>query len=167
MENAFLSVFQGACGCLLCIHRSGSFHRPFGSAERSGYLIMSKKTRTLRDDVGWSRWSVAVPRCGRSPAARAEHAPPRRGFPRHWALDLQAPLRGRIIFLRRTSERGAVSLLGHTIPVDPLWCHRLVRCEVLLSDRRACFYALRRAQPDAQPLLREIPYILPTRRFKE
>jgi hypothetical protein len=100
-------------------------------------------------------------------AARAEHAPPRRGFPRHWALDLQAPLRGRIIFLRRTSERGAVSLLGHTIPVDPLWCHRLVRCEVLLSDRRACFYGLRRAQPDAQPLLREIPYILPTRRFKE
>lgn len=100
-------------------------------------------------------------------AARSETAPPRLAFPRRWRLDLQAPLHGRIIFLRQTSERGAVSLLGHTVSVDPLWCHRLVRCEVSLSDRRASFYGLRRAQPDQQPLLREIPYMLPERPFKE
>ena len=100
-------------------------------------------------------------------AARHDQPPPRTSFPRDWSLDLQASLRGRLIFLRRTTERGAVSLLGHQMPVDPLWCHRLVRCEVLLDHERIRFYALRRAQPDAQPLLREIPYRLPARRFKE
>jgi hypothetical protein len=100
-------------------------------------------------------------------AARSEMAPPRLAFPRRWRLDLQAPLRGRIIFLRRTSERGAVSFLGHTVSVDPLWRHRLVRREVSLSDRRASFYSLRRARPDEQPLLRAIAYVLPERPFKE
>ncbi len=100
-------------------------------------------------------------------AARHEHAPPRISFPRHWSLDLQASLHGRIIFLRRTTERGTVALLGHNMSVDPQWCHRLVRCEVLLDDERGRFYALRRAQPDAQPLLRDIPYRLPVRCFKE
>ena len=46
-----------------------------------------------------------------------------------WQLDLQAPLRGQVIFVRRTSERGDVHLLGRTFAVDPLWCFRLVRCE--------------------------------------
>jgi hypothetical protein len=100
-------------------------------------------------------------------AARHEHTPPRVSFPRDWSFDLQASLRGRIIFLRRTTERGMVSLLGHHMSVDPQWCHRLVRCEVLLDDERVRFYALRRAQSDAQPLLRDLPYRLPPRRFKE
>lgn len=100
-------------------------------------------------------------------AARSEAAPPRISFPTEWQLDLQAPLHGRIIFLRRTSEHGMVSLLGHTFLVDPLWCHRLVRCELLLDEQCLRFYGLRRAQPESQPLLREIPYTLPKRRFKE
>ena len=100
-------------------------------------------------------------------AARHDQTPPRVSFPRGWSLDLQASLHGRIVFLRRTTDRGTVSLLGHHMSVDPLWCHRLVRCEVLLDHERIRFYALRRAQPDAQPLLREIPYRLPARRFKE
>jgi hypothetical protein len=100
-------------------------------------------------------------------AARHEHTPPRVAFPRDWSLDLQASLHGRLIFLRRTTERGTVSLLGHNMSVDPQWCHRLVRCEVLLDLERIRFYALRRAQPDAQPLLRDIPYRFPARRFKE
>ena len=51
--------------------------------------------------------------------------------------------------------------------IDSLWCHRLVRCELLLEEHCIQFYGLRRAQPDSQPLLREAPYTFPNRRFKE
>jgi hypothetical protein len=100
-------------------------------------------------------------------ATRHEATPGRTPFPTTWLLDLQAPLRGRIAFLRRTSEHGAVELLGHTFEVDSLWCHRLVRGELLLDTDCIRFYGLRRAQPDNQPLLREAPYRFPNRRFKE
>ena len=112
--------------------------------------------------------SIRYVRAHRARAAtRTERAPRRAPFPRAWRLDLQAPLHGRVVFVRRTSERGAVSLLGHTFLVDPQWCHRLVRCELLLNEHRIRFYALRRAQPEAHPFLREALYRLPTRRFKE
>ena len=100
-------------------------------------------------------------------AARAERTPARLPFPTPWTLDLQAPPRGRIVLLRRTSEHGAVELLGHTFQVDSLWCHRLVRCELLLDEDCIRFHGLRRAQPDRQPLLSETPYRFPNRRFKE
>ena len=112
-----------------------------------------------------SRQYVAASRHRAS--GRLETAPHRRPFPAQWQLDLQAPLHGRIIFLRRTSEHGVVSLLGRTFPIDPLWCHRLVRCELLLDEQRLRFWALRRAQPESQPLLHEIRYVLPNRRFRE
>jgi len=72
-----------------------------------------------------------------------------------------------VIFIRRTTEYGAIALLGHTFRVDPQWCHRLVRCEVLLDQHCIRFYGLRRAQPEEQPLLRETRYRFPKRRFKE
>lgn len=100
-------------------------------------------------------------------ATRSENAPPRSPVPPGWHLDLQAPLHGQIIFLRRTGEHGTVCLLGRTFLVDPLWCHRLVRCELALDAGCLRFYGLRRAQPDSQPLLRETSYTLPKRRFKE
>ncbi len=100
-------------------------------------------------------------------ATRSENAPPRAPRVRGWQLDLQAPLHGQIIFLRRTGEHGTVCLLGRTFLVDRLWCHRLVRCELALDAGCLRFYGLRRAQPDAQPLLRETSYTLPKRRFKE
>lgn len=115
--------------------------------------------------AGWSARYVTASR--QRAAVRSEGAPPRSPFPSEWQLDLQAPLRGRIIFLRRTGEHGTVSLLGRTFLVDPLWCHRLVRCELALDAQCLRFYALRRARPDSQPLLREMSYSLPRRRFKE
>ncbi len=57
----------------------------------------------------------------------------RRALTAAWQLDLQAPLRGEVIFVRRTSEQGTVHLLGRIFAVDPLWCFRLVRCEVDLT----------------------------------
>lgn len=100
-------------------------------------------------------------------AVRLDAAPQRRPFPTAWRPDLQAHPGGRVIFLRRTTERGTVGLLGHTFEVDPLWPHRLVRAEVDLDAGVIRFYALRRRDPSSQPLLRTTPYTLPRRRFRE
>lgn len=103
----------------------------------------------------------------RRSASRQERAPARRDFPAHWRPDLQAHPQGRLVYLRRTTEKGHVSLLGRDFAVDPLWCHRLVRCEVLLDAQHIRFYRLRRREPHDQPLLNELPYSLPRRRFRE
>jgi hypothetical protein len=100
-------------------------------------------------------------------AARIEAAPPRRPFPPGWRLDLQAHPQGRLVFLRRSNERGEVQLLGRTFAVDPLWQHRLVRAEVDLKRCRIRFYTLRRRAPDQQPLVKESRYVLPRRKFTE
>jgi hypothetical protein len=93
--------------------------------------------------------------------ARIEAAPPRRPFPRRWRQQLDGPLRGHMMYLRRTTEHGTVQLLGHTFTVDPLWPHRLVRCEVDLDAGSIFFYALRRREPSQQPLLRAARFVLP------
>lgn len=100
-------------------------------------------------------------------AARIEAAPTRRPFPKGWRLDLQAAPRGRIIYIRRTDDRGRVSLLGHTFTVDPHWPHRLVRAEFDLDRNRIRFYALRRREPTDQPCLKTITHRLPQRKFHE
>ncbi len=100
-------------------------------------------------------------------AERIQSAPERRPFLSPWRPDLQAQPRGRIIFIRRTSEQGAVSVLGHTFSVDPSWSYRLVRCEVDLDAEAIRFYALRRRAPVHQPLLRQVPYTRPHRPFHE
>ncbi len=100
-------------------------------------------------------------------AVRLENAPARRPFPADWQLDLQAHPHGRIIFLRRTTEQGTVQVLGHSYTVDVLWPHRLVRCEVDLDAHRIRFFRLRRREPAHQPLVGDVPYALPRRRFRE
>lgn len=98
-------------------------------------------------------------------ALRAEAAPARRAFPADFALDLDAPLRGLMIFLRRSNEAGAVSLLGRSFAVDPQWANRLVRCEVDFNHHRIRCFALRRRQPTVHLLLRELAYRRPPRPF--
>ncbi len=105
--------------------------------------------------------------CRHRAGARIDAAPQRRPFPKGWELDLQKHPHGRIVYLRRTSDRGTVTFLGRTFNVDSLWPHRLVRCEVHLTAKRIRFYALRRREPGWQPLLCEVAYSLPQRRFIE
>lgn len=99
-------------------------------------------------------------------ARRRELAPQRRRFPQAFRFDLNAPLAGTMIFLRRSDDSGQVHLLGKTFPVSSLWPHRLVRCEVDFNAHCIRFYALRRKQPDDQPLLATIPYHRLQRRFQ-
>lgn len=100
-------------------------------------------------------------------ATRIEAAPRRRRFPRRWHLDLQRPMHGTIVFLRRTDDQGRASVLGHLFSVDRHWLHRLVRAEVDLDEKIIRFFALRRREPLDQPLLKSVPYTLPSRSFKE
>jgi hypothetical protein len=100
-------------------------------------------------------------------AARLDAAPTRRALPNNWTLDLQKHPTGRVIFLRRTSEQGRVALLGHSFDVSSTWVHRLVRCEIDLTKHRISIYALRRSQPEHQPLLAEHVYRLPKKPFQE
>ena len=99
-------------------------------------------------------------------ATRRESAPTRGRFPSRFKLDLGTPLRGTMIFVRRSTEKGNVNLLNKDFSVDKHWLHRLVRCEVDFTHQRIRFYALRRRDPTVQPLLRELPYPRPNKPFK-
>ena len=117
---------------------------------------------------GLSRQSDRFVKAARCRAAqRIEAAPPRRPFPKNWKLDLQRPLQGTVVFLRRTNDHGAVDILLRRFVVDPLWTHRLVRVEVDLSKHEIRFYPLRRRQPDQQPLIKTVLYTPLTKPFRD
>jgi transposase-like protein len=99
-------------------------------------------------------------------AHRRDDGPARRRVPKGFTWDATAPLRGSMIFIRRSDEHGAVNLLARGYPVDQNWPHRLVRCEVDFTHQSIRFYALRRRDPDVQPLLHEVIYSHPSTRRK-
>ena len=108
-----------------------------------------------------SRAYVAAHR--RRTAPRIERAPRRPELPATPGPTDQ----GTVIFLRRTSERGVISILGRPYLVDRRWVHRLVRTELDLTAGRIRFYALRRREPSDQPLLGELAYVSrPARRYR-
>lgn len=123
------------------------------------------KHTSLRGLAGRSAKYIIASRKRR--AVRNEAAPARRPFPNHWRLDLQKHPTGTIIFLRRTDNQGRVSVLERRFTVDQNWPHRLVRVVVDLDQQCIRFYALRRRDPTNQPLLKEVGYTLPQRRFRE
>jgi transposase-like protein len=94
-------------------------------------------------------------------AGRAAEAPARTPWPADWEWHPKRLPAGVVIYIRRTSEEGRITLLGHTWRVDPHWCHRLVRAEVDLGHHVIRCFALRRRAPDEQPLLHELPYRYP------
>ena len=98
---------------------------------------------------------------------RGESAPQRRPFPTGWQMNLQADLSGRIIYLRRTDDNGAINLLGHKFHIDTNWPHRLVRCEFRVAEGEIFCYRLRRREPAQQPLLKVIKHCLPKRKSDE
>jgi hypothetical protein len=96
----------------------------------------------------------------------AEAAPPRRPMPKDFGLNLHAPLRGQIIFIRRTDDSGRVHLLGRRFAISPEWPNRLVRCEVDFDQHCIRCFALRRRAPTEQPLLSTLEYHRPDKPFK-
>jgi hypothetical protein len=100
-------------------------------------------------------------------ADRIEAAPPRGAFPERWRLNLQARLKGRMVYLRRTDAEGRAEVLGRAFDVDRHWAHRLVRAEVDLDAGTIRFYRLRRREPGDQPLLKEVVHRIPSKPFHE
>lgn len=96
-------------------------------------------------------------------ARRTERTPSRRPLRRDWQWNPGARWSGQVVFLRRTDERGGVSLLGHRWTVASGWCHRLVRAEVDLDEHCIRFYRRRRKEPQDQPLLATVPPLPSTR----
>jgi hypothetical protein len=94
-----------------------------------------------------------------------EAAPPHRAMPEHFELNLHAPLRGQMIFIRRTDERGYAHLLGQRFAISSEWPNRLVRCEVDFDHHCIRCFALRRRVPTEQPLLNTIAYHRPDKPF--
>jgi hypothetical protein len=88
----------------------------------------------------------------------AEAAPLRRPMPRRFKFDPRAAMRGRMVFIRRTDDRGHAHMLGQRFAVSRTWAHRLVRCEVDFEHHCIRCFALRRRDPAAQPLLATLPY---------
>jgi putative transposase len=119
----------------------------------------------LSDLEGHSSRFVAAHR--RHRADRIEAAPRRRAIPEGWKLNLQARPRGRIVYIRRTDASGGVELLNRRFEVDSQWLHRLVRAEVDLDGGVVRFYRLRRREPSEQPLLKQVAYRFPNRRFHD
>ncbi len=101
---------------------------------------------------------------------RRDNAPERRAFPSNWKFDIQFhPAdypNARLVYIRRTTQQGKVSILGQYFPVISNWAGRLVRCEVLLNEAKIRFYQLRRRAPNEQPLLNEINYELLRKKFR-
>ncbi len=60
---------------------------------------------------------------------------------------------GLAIFVRRTTDAGRAEVLGRSYEVDLRWPHRLLRAELDFTAGRPSFFALRRREPTAQPLL--------------
>ena len=112
-----------------------------------------------------SRRHVAALR--RHRADRIEAAPSRGAFPERWRLNLQARLKGRMVFLRRTDAEGRAEVLGRAFDVDRHWAHRLVRAEVDLDAGVIRFYQLRRREPGDQPLLKEVVHRIRPKPFHE
>jgi hypothetical protein len=99
-------------------------------------------------------------------AGRQDGAPARCPLPKRWQLNLNAPLVGTLIYLRRCDTKGIVTLLGRRWQVDVHWKHRLVRCEVDFSAHRIACFALRRRDPSDQPLLAEFEYTPSSKTFQ-
>jgi hypothetical protein len=96
-------------------------------------------------------------------ARRIDHAPPRAPWPSTWRFRPHLLPAGRVIYIRRTSARGQIDVLGHRWTVHPSWCHRLVRAEVDLAQQQIHCFALRRRAPTEQPLLQVLAYHYPRR----
>jgi hypothetical protein len=98
--------------------------------------------------------------------ALTDATPSRYEIPNGWQIKYDEPLRGTIIFIRRTNDKGVVNVLGNGWVVDKNWVHRLVRAEVKIDENVINFYRLRRRDPTDQLLLSVADYHLPNKKVK-
>jgi hypothetical protein len=98
---------------------------------------------------------------------RQEAAPTRLPFPKNWKLDYSIKPKGRIIFIRRSTDNEYVEAMGHWWKVPGAGAHKLIRIDVNLTKGTMTFYRIRRKEPKIHQLLATAKYKLPNRKFNE
>ena len=98
---------------------------------------------------------------------RHEKAPTRWQFPEGWTLDYAKKPRGKVIFIRRTTDDEYVETMGHWWLVQGAGAHKLIRAEVDLTKNKIAFYRLRRREPNVHDLIATADYHFPNKPFKE
>jgi hypothetical protein len=139
----------------------------FAPPRETGFQAKIESYNNLWQLKVWHRWrhtcllrlsarSEAFLQAHRSKhAARIASAPPRWPLPNPLPRTPTQPL---VMFLRRTSDQGQIRLLDRTVFVDKNWPHRLVRCQIDVLTGQLQIFALRRRQPDWQPMLQATHY---------
>lgn len=92
---------------------------------------------------------------------RIAEAPARRPFPDAPLVTSNAAQSGKVIYIRRLTERGSVKILNTIFVVSPEWANRLCRCEYDIDKSLFSFYQLRRKAPEHQLLLSQQKYVPP------
>jgi len=98
---------------------------------------------------------------------RYEASPTRWQVPQGWTLDYSAKLKGKVIFIRRTTNEEHVEVMGHWWQVRGAGAHKLIRAEVDLTKSKIAFYRIRRREPSRHELIATAKYHFPNKPFKE
>lgn len=98
---------------------------------------------------------------------RQETSPNRWLIPKDWTLNYSSRPKGKVIFIRRTTDEECVEAMGHWWLVPGAGAHKLVRAEVDLTKNKISFYRLRRREPNVHDFIAHAKYHLPNKPFKE
>ena len=98
---------------------------------------------------------------------RHENIPTRWQFPKGWTLDYATKPKGKVIFIRRTTDDEYVETMGHWWLVQGAGNHKLVRADVDLTKNKILFYRIRRREPTVHELIANVDYHLPNKPFNE
>jgi len=94
-------------------------------------------------------------------------SPTRWQIPPQWTLDYSQRPRGKVIFIRRTTDDECLDVMGHRWLVPGSGSHKLIRSEVNLTSHRISFYRLSRRHPTIHEYLGFVAYRFPHKPFWE
>lgn len=98
---------------------------------------------------------------------RCKEAPTRETFPKNWKLEYSIKPKGKVIFIRRTTNDEYVETMGHWWKVKGAGEHKLIRAEVDLTKNKIDFYKIRRREPTKHEKIATAKYIFPNKKFNE
>ncbi len=98
---------------------------------------------------------------------RYEISPRRWMISEGWKLDYSTRPKGKVIFIRRSTDLECVEAMGHQWIVKGTGAHKLVRADVDLTKNEISFYRLRRRDPNVHECLGVAEYHFPKKKFKE
>jgi len=113
--------------------------RPAVDDRKLQRTLAGQSLATLRASLAGERGRALGAIRSRLPRSSMRRASRRRRraarFPSDWKLNLRAPLRGILIFLRRTTPSGNAGILGRDYQVSRRWCGRMIRARGRLRSR--------------------------------